>query len=124
MHPPCPSSDADAEPLLAAGDLVEAVGAPLAREVLGDLVAGLGARVAAVHHAASEGGEEELRRASHALRSAAAQVGARRLAATTTDLERSPAGTGLHRLDEVADSTARAIDSWLARPTSDAPTRG
>ncbi|WP_228941661.1 Hpt domain-containing protein [Nocardioides sp. Leaf374] len=124
MHPPCPSSDADVEPLLAAGDLVEAVGAPLAREVLGDLVAGLGARVAAVHDAASAGQEEELRRACHALRSAAAQVGARRLAATTTALERSGAGAALQRLDEVAASTARAIGSWLARSSSDAPTRG
>ncbi len=56
------------------------------------------------------------------LLSAAAQVGARRLAATTTALERSPAGTGLHRLDEVADSTARAIaPGWPGPPPTRRP---
>jgi len=107
-------------------DLVSRVGGDesLAREVLSLFAADAAARMAALEDAWSSGDAGRLRRAAHAIKGAAATIGAHDLAGAALDVEEAAADAGadaVARLRLAAAALADELQVRLDRPAQEAP---
>ncbi|MEO1132352.1 MAG: PAS domain S-box protein [Cyanobacteria bacterium J06639_1] len=110
----CPPEAAASLDLQVLADLREIAGDDyhdLVREVIGNALHDIPPRLQSIRHAVELGGDDDVARAAHALRSLSASIGAVRLASACTELEQSPdrAATLCDRIEQ----EWQRVQPWL-----------